>query len=258
MNPVPLFLIIVTLPLLLGGCGEKSSPEGSKSTSVNQTALSEEVKPEEPVAEAKPELEGVNEEEIEEREGIIYLNGSDTPYTGKVFMLYAKGQKKSETNVKDGKPDGLWVRWHKNGQKKSESNYKDGVEISVKYWNSKGVEGVNVEELEQREGIYYLVGSDTPYTGKATSLYENGQKWSEANFKDGKLDGLAVGWHENGQKESEVNFKDGKFHGLWTEWHKNGQKKSERNYKDGKEVEDSAKYWNSKGEPVDSREETYL
>ena len=23
MNPVPLFLIIVTLPLLLGGCGEK-------------------------------------------------------------------------------------------------------------------------------------------------------------------------------------------------------------------------------------------
>ena len=116
-------------------------------------------------------------------------------------------------------------------------------------------EGVNVEELETREGIYYLVGSDTPYTGKATSLYENGQKWSEANFKDGKLDGLAVGWHENGQKESEVNFKDGKFHGLWTEWHKNGQKKSERNYKDGKEVEDSAKYWNSKGEPVDSEEE---
>ena len=25
MNPVPLFLIIVTLPLLLGGCGEKES-----------------------------------------------------------------------------------------------------------------------------------------------------------------------------------------------------------------------------------------
>ena len=24
MNPVPLFLIIVTLPLLLGGCGEKA------------------------------------------------------------------------------------------------------------------------------------------------------------------------------------------------------------------------------------------
>ena len=27
MNPVPLFLIIVTLPLLLGGCGEKTKLE---------------------------------------------------------------------------------------------------------------------------------------------------------------------------------------------------------------------------------------
>ena len=27
MNPVPLFLIIVTLPLLLGGCGEKATVE---------------------------------------------------------------------------------------------------------------------------------------------------------------------------------------------------------------------------------------
>ena len=25
MNPVPLFLIILTLPLLIGGCGEKST-----------------------------------------------------------------------------------------------------------------------------------------------------------------------------------------------------------------------------------------
>ena len=34
---------------------------------------------------------------------------------------------------------------------------------------------------------------------------------------------------------------------------KNGQKGQEENYKDGKEI--SKKYWNSKGEPVDSREE---
>jgi len=43
MKPVPLFLIIVSLPLLLGGCGEKSSSEGSESVSENPTAPSEEV-----------------------------------------------------------------------------------------------------------------------------------------------------------------------------------------------------------------------
>ena len=126
MNPVPLLLIIVTLPLLLGGCGEKS----------------------------------VNVEELEEREYITYLKGSDTPYTGKAFtlynngkmetnfkdgkehglktMLYKNGQKGLWAHFKDGKPDGLALQWHENGQKQGEAYFKDGVQISVKFWNSKG------------------------------------------------------------------------------------------------------------------------
>ena len=147
MNPVPLFLIIVTLPLLLGGCGEKH------------------------VSEVKPELEGVN-----------------------------------------------------------------------------------AEELEEREGIAYLKGSDTPYTGKAYGLHKNGQKWVEKKFKDGKGDGLLVEWYKNGQKERESNWKNGKLDGLIVGWHENGQKRGEGNYKDGLQI-DSSKYWNRKGEPVDTIEE---
>ena len=140
------YLGLIAITIFTVGCGGKNeSTTETKPVEEKVLEVKEEVEPEEPVAETKPELEGVNEEEIEEREGIAYLKGSDTPYTGKVFMLYAKGQKKSETNVKDGKPDGLWVRWHKNGQKKSESNYKDGVEISGKYWNRKG------EPVDSRE-----------------------------------------------------------------------------------------------------------
>ena len=64
-------------------------------------------------------------------------------------------------------------------------------------------------------------------------------------------------WHKNGQKESELNFKDGTVDGLFTKWHENGQKHLEVSWKDGEEVEGSAKYWNSKGEPVDTIEEAY-
>ena len=100
MNLVPLFLIIVTLPLLFGGFvgKNKSSTE----------AL---------LAESKPELEGVNYNELEERKGIRYLKNSDAPYTGKVFALYENGQKAAESNLKEGKLDGLKLQWFENGEK---------------------------------------------------------------------------------------------------------------------------------------------
>ena len=50
MNPLPLFLIIVSLPLLLGGCGEKEINGEVKPVEEKQ----QEVKTEEPVAETKP------------------------------------------------------------------------------------------------------------------------------------------------------------------------------------------------------------
>ena len=164
-----------SLPLLLGGCGEQATVE--------------------PVAETKPELKGVNENELEERESIFYLKGSDTPYTGKYYSLHPNGQKEVEGHYKDGKTHGPMVFWHKNGQK----------------------------------------------------------GW-EGNWKNNKEEGLWVDFDENGKKEAEYNYKDGKFEGLWTTWHENGQKKSEVNWADGDVISDG-KFWNSKGEIVDSLEE---
>ena len=81
MKNLLLFTVLVTLPLLLGGCWEKS----------------------------------VNVEELEEREYISYLKGSDTPYTGKAFTIYNNG--KMETNFKDGKEHGLKTMLYKTGRK---------------------------------------------------------------------------------------------------------------------------------------------
>ena len=186
MNPARLLVLLVSLPLLLGGCGEKA--------------------------------DGVNAEEVEDRDGIAYLKGSDTPYTGKVYVLYPNGQKEYETNYKDGKADGLQTEWYENGQNKEEITFKNGEPDVLQ-----------------------------------TRWYENGQKKNEANIKDGKLDGLWSEWYENGQKKGETNYKDGKGDGLALEWHENGQKKAEATLKDNEGI--SIKLWNSKGEPVDTIEE---
>jgi antitoxin component YwqK of YwqJK toxin-antitoxin module len=55
------------------------------------------------------------------------------------------------------------------------------------------------------------------------------------------------------EAECRPTLADGEQDGLWTSWHEDGQKKSEVAWKDGKLI--SAKYWNSKGEEVDSRKE---
>jgi len=176
---------------------------------------------------AKPE--GVNaDEELEFREDIAslkgsdtpyrdtaYLKGSDTPYTGKAYKLHRNGKKKLQRNFKDGKVNGLDMWWHANGQKESKANFKDG----------------------NKYGLW-------------TTWYENGQKSQETNFKDGKMDGLWAEWYRDGQKKFEKNYTgDDEPDGLHVFWHKNGQKKYEGNWKDGRR-EGSEKFWNSKGEPV--------
>ena len=165
-------LLLIAITILAVGCGGKD----------------------ESTSKTKPELNGVPEEKIELREGIWYLKGLDTPFTGKVFSLHENGQKKYEGNFKDGKKDGISLGWQENGQKEFEEYYKDG-------------------KLE----------------GPSNAWYENGQKHTEANFKDGKPDGQSVMWHKNGQKHTEGNFKDG--------------------------ILISEKFWNSRGESVDSEEE---
>ena len=192
MNPAPLFVLAISLPLLLGGC-EKFTVE--------------------PVAVQKA-IEGVNAEEVEEREDIVYLKGSDTPYTGKVFRFHENGQMARETSWKEGKQDGLGVTWYENGQKNGEVNWKNG----------------------KKDGL-------------ALHWHESGQKKGEANYKDDKRDGLVVEWHYNGKKESEGNYKDGKKDGVWTQWHESGRKSMESHYKDG--VGSDIKAWRATGELIE-------
>jgi antitoxin component YwqK of YwqJK toxin-antitoxin module len=207
----------------------------------------------------------------------LELNFKEGKFDGPLITWLLTGQKKYEENYKDRKAHGLWLSWHNNGERQFEAEYKNGelIQGSEKFWNSKGepvnslnealeplaknqpkLEVVNHEKLEERKGVFYLIGLDTPYTGKSFTLHKNGLKKWEINFKNGKEYGIFVGWDENGLTRFEANMEDGKREGLMVGWHENGQKMAEENYKGGKLVEGSQKYWNSKGEPVATAEES--
>ena len=96
-----------------------------------------------------------------------------------------------------------------------------------------GEQVVNESKLQDRNGVMYIPNEENPFTGRAESFYDNGQKEWEANYKDGKVDGLWTDWYENGQKKAEANWKDGKEAGFTTAWYENGQKQGEGHSKDG-------------------------
>jgi antitoxin component YwqK of YwqJK toxin-antitoxin module len=94
--------------------------------------------------------------------------------------------------------------------------------------------------------VAFLPNEETPFSGVAVGWHENGQKASEAQYKDGKPVGTHVRWHENGQKKFEGQYKDGKPVGTHVSWHENGQKAVEGVFKDG-EQDGVWVHWNENG-----------
>ena len=94
------YLLLIAITILAVGCGEKNE-SNSETKPVEEKALevNEKVIPKESVAEAKPESKSVSTDEMEIREGLGYVRGSDVPYTGKVSKLYESGHKELAFNV---------------------------------------------------------------------------------------------------------------------------------------------------------------
>ena len=77
---------------------------------------------------------------------------------------------------------------------------------------------VDYDDLVYRNRVAYLPNEETPFTGRVDSLHGNGQKRWEANYKNGKSDGLETFWYESGQMRSKNNYKDGIYEGVSTDW----------------------------------------
>ena len=109
-----------------------------------------------------------------------------------------------------------------------------------------------MDDLVEREGIYYEKFADIPFSGEITGeekgSIENGQRegaWVsyhvtgqlsyKGNYKNGKTDGAWIRHWENGKLYSKGNYKNGKTDGAWFQYYENGQLKYRGNYKNDKE-----------------------
>jgi uncharacterized protein len=94
-------------------------------------------------------------------------------------------------------------------------------------------EKMNFNKLQDRNGLYYLVNEDKPYTGEIVS-YLNGKPEFEGQIENGLRVGLWIYYYPSGQKKMEGTYKEGLKDGNWTSWLDNGQQEKVEVYKYGK------------------------
>lgn len=74
------------------------------------------------------------------------------------------------------------------------------------------------EHLDFRNGLFYEVSFDVPYTGLYLTKYDNGQIKDKRTFKDGKYHGLSEEYYDNGQLKVKGTYLYGKRDSLF-EWY---------------------------------------
>lgn len=121
--------------------------------------------------------------------------------------------------------------------------------------------GLTMDDLVERDGLYYQKFIDVPFTGEIDEetikgkyingkkegswiiYYDNGVLHSKGMYKDDSKDGVWVGYWNNGTLDHKGNWENGKKNGSWTQYHSNGKLWSKGNYINGKRVGQWVGYW---------------
>jgi len=87
-------------------------------------------------------------------------------------------------------------------------------------------------ETRDQDGLTYLKGEDSPFTGVLISRDKNWQMKYFANYENGQLHGSEIWWHEGGGMKKMLDFERGEKI-RHREWFENGNRKIDAMMKDG-------------------------
>ena len=96
--------------------------------------------------------------------------------------------------------------------------------------------GANIRKAILLLVLVVMAVSSVTYAEVRKEYYPSGQLKLEANFKDGKLEGIPKVYYEVGLLKLEGNFKDGKLHGITKGYYENGELNYVDTYKKGKKI----------------------
>lgn len=105
-----------------------------------------------------------------------------------------------------------------------EESYPEGQPKVVRYYTNENKEVLLKETQYYEDGSKYIEGpyKDGKRNGLWSAWYRDGQLWSTGEYKDGIETGTKTVYHENGQKYYQGEVTGEKRIGIWTFWDKEG------------------------------------
>ena len=92
---------------------------------------------------------------------------------------------------------------------------------------------VEARQTEERKGLVYLKGDNTPFTGMAVTWFPSGKKQIEAPYLVGKENGVETSWFPDGKVMMEITYRDGEFNGSYKFYYVEGGLEYEKMYSGG-------------------------
>ena len=146
--------------------------------------------------------ETIRQEQLVEKDGLVYKSGSNQPFTGSIMDVYDNFQIMGTGTFKDGKRDGMWISFWKNGNVENEGVFKEG----------------------KKHGLF-------------KSFFENGQIRYIQEHKNGVPVGVCKHFDKDGNlikteeyKDGEVYKVDGKLDPLWGKFDEEGNLKPKEDW----------------------------
>lgn len=159
-------------------------------------------------------------EYLEYNNDLVYYRGE--LFTGKVTERDYDGNLEFEVDVKNGKFDGLFIKYYKNGQIEGKINYKKGNIVGENYGYYKNGQlefymklnrELNLPLAEIERGNFSYIFTKNFYDDiYIETYYENGQL-KYKSLKNNKLNDLIKTYHENGEVYLEGTLNNDKFTG---------------------------------------------
>jgi antitoxin component YwqK of YwqJK toxin-antitoxin module len=153
---------------------------------------------------AQPAMDGINQTDDQGRK--------HGPYR----KMGVEGKVRYEGYFEHGIPKGTFRHYYDDGQLMAENVYSvDGKQSRAVFYHPGAIrkaEGKFIQEQKDSIWIYYN---------------EKGEKISQSNYKNGKLNGPSTTYFANGSVCEELNYLDGQKEGAWKGFFENGKLKEE-------------------------------